>query len=45
MRAHEPIGFAVPFGMPMYDSIRHSARLAAVIRGYGLDPATFRVTP
>ena len=43
--AHEPIGFAVPFGMPMYDAIRHSARLAAVIRGYGLDPASFRVTP
>jgi len=45
MRAREPIGFAVPFGMPMYDPIRHSARLVAVIKGYGLNPAAFRVSP
>jgi serine/threonine-protein kinase len=44
MRAHEPIGFSVPFGMPAYDAIRHSARLVAVIKGYGLDPAIFRVS-
>ncbi len=42
-RAHEPIGFSVPFNMPAYDALRHSARFAAVIKGYGLDPATFNV--
>jgi serine/threonine-protein kinase len=44
-RAREPIGFSVPFGMPTYDAIRHSGRFAAVIKSYGLEPATFRVVP
>ena len=43
--AREPIGFSVPFGMPAYDAIRHSGRLAAVIKAYGLEPASFRVVP
>jgi serine/threonine-protein kinase len=42
LQAREPIAFAVPFGMPAYDAIRRSARFAAVITGYGLDPALFR---
>jgi hypothetical protein len=45
MCAREPVAFAVPFGMPAYDAIRHSARFAAVIKGFGLDPAGFRATP
>ncbi len=44
VRAHEPMAFSVPFGMPAYDALRHSARFAAVIRGYGLDPSTYRVS-
>jgi serine/threonine-protein kinase len=39
--AREPLPFSVPFTMPAYDPIRHSARFAAVIRGYGMDPAGF----
>ncbi len=42
-RAREPMGFSTPFWMPVYDPIRHSARFAAVIRSYGLDPAAFKV--
>ncbi|HTI62682.1 MAG TPA: protein kinase [Gemmatimonadaceae bacterium] len=41
LRAHEPFAFSAPLGMPEYDPIRHSARFAAVIKGYGLDPAEF----
>ncbi|MGH7618578.1 MAG: protein kinase domain-containing protein [Gemmatimonadaceae bacterium] len=41
LRAREPLAFSVPFGMPMYDPIRASARFQAVIKGYGLDPANF----
>lgn len=44
VRAREPFGLSVPFGMPAYDRIRHSARFAAVIKGYGDDPSVFRVT-
>jgi tetratricopeptide (TPR) repeat protein len=43
-RAREPVGFSVPFGMPAYNSIRHSPRFVAVIKAYGLDPANFGVT-
>jgi hypothetical protein len=39
--AREPIGFTVPFGMPAYDAVRGSARFAAVVNGYGLDPAQY----
>ncbi len=45
MRAREPVGFAVPFGMPAYDAVRQSGRFAALIKGYGLEPASFRVVP
>ena len=45
LRAREPFAFSVPFGMPQYDPIRLSARFAAVIKGYGLDPAAFGVIP
>jgi serine/threonine-protein kinase len=41
LRAREPMGFSAPFGMLVYDPIRKSARFAAVIKGYGLDPAIF----
>jgi Tfp pilus assembly protein PilF len=44
LRAREPFAFSAPFGMPMYDPIRHSARFVAVINGYGLDPAFFGAT-
>ena len=44
LRAREPMAFSAPFGMPQYDPIRHSARFAAVIKGYGLDPAVFGAT-
>jgi hypothetical protein len=40
-QAREPIGFTVPFGMPAYDAVRGSARFAAVVNGYGLDPAQY----
>jgi hypothetical protein len=30
--------------MPAYDPIRHSARFAAVIKGYGMDPTAFGAT-
>ncbi len=42
-RAHEPLPFSLQFNMPAYDALRHSARFAAVIKAYGLDPATFGV--
>jgi eukaryotic-like serine/threonine-protein kinase len=44
-RAHEPIGFSTQFSMPQYDALRHSARFAAVIRAFGLDPAAFGAAP
>ena len=44
-RAREPLPFSVPFSMPAYEALRHSARFAAVIRGYGMDPASFGVVP
>ncbi|HEY2165152.1 MAG TPA: hypothetical protein VGH04_14230, partial [Gemmatimonadaceae bacterium] len=44
VRAREPLPFSVPFSMPAYDPIRHSARFAAVIKGYGMDPAAFGAT-
>jgi serine/threonine-protein kinase len=40
-RAHEPIGFMAPFGLPAYDPIRGSARFEAVVRAFGADPAAF----
>ena len=43
MHRREPVAFTVPFSMPAYDQLRHSARFAAVIRGYDLDPVTFGV--
>ena len=42
-RAREPLPFSVPFSMPAYDPLRHSARFAAVIKGYGMGPADFGV--
>ncbi len=42
-RAREPLPFSVPFSMPAYDPLRHSARFAAVIKGYGMEPANFGV--
>jgi serine/threonine-protein kinase len=42
-RAREPLPFSVPFSMPAYDPLRHSARFAAVIKGYGMEPADFGV--
>ena len=45
MRAKEPITFTAPFGMPAYDLVRRSARFAAIVRGYGLDPARFGAGP
>jgi eukaryotic-like serine/threonine-protein kinase len=42
-RAHEPIGFSAMFSMPEYDAVRQSTRFAAVIKAYGLEPATFGV--
>lgn len=42
-RARETMGFSVPFAMPEYDALRRSARFAAVIKAYGLDPAVFNV--
>src|SRR5262249_40537041 len=43
MRAREPVEFIGIFSLPPYDQLRHSARLGAIIRGYGFDPATFGV--
>jgi tetratricopeptide (TPR) repeat protein len=43
-RAHEPV-LSIPFGMPFYNGIRHSARFASVLRTFGLDPAIFGATP
>ena len=42
-RAREPLPFSVPFSMPAYDPLRHSARFAAVIKSYRMDPADFGV--
>ena len=44
-QAREPIMFTAPLGHPYYDGVRHSARFAAVIRLYGLDPAHFGAGP
>ena len=44
-QAHEPLSFSVPFGLPVYDPIRASARFADAVRSNGLDPATFRAGP
>jgi hypothetical protein len=43
VRAREPLPFSVPFSMPAYDPLRRSTRFAAVIKGYGMDPAAFGV--
>jgi serine/threonine-protein kinase len=40
-RDGEALGFTAPFGLPMYDPIRGSARFAAIIRAFGADPTPF----
>ena len=42
---HEPIAFQGAFNHPAYDPVRQSARFAAVVRSYGLDPALFAHPP
>jgi eukaryotic-like serine/threonine-protein kinase len=42
---HEPVSFQGAFNHPAYDPVRQSARFAAVVRSYGLDPALFTRTP
>ena len=41
LAAREPIPINFSFINPMFDAVRGSARFEAVIRGYGLDPASF----
>jgi serine/threonine-protein kinase len=43
-KVREPV-LPIPFGMPFYNGVRHSARFAAVIRDFGLDPSIFGATP
>ncbi len=40
-QAREPVAFQAGFNHPVYDQIRQSARFAAVVRSYGLDPRLF----
>ena len=40
-RDGEALGFTAPFGLPMYDPIRGSARFAAIVRAFGADPTPF----
>jgi hypothetical protein len=44
-RDGEALGFTAPFGLPMYDPIRGSARFAAIIRAFGADPTPFVRAP
>jgi serine/threonine-protein kinase len=44
-RDGEALGFTAPFGLPMYDPIRGSARFAAIVRAFGADPARFVRSP
>jgi tetratricopeptide (TPR) repeat protein len=41
LAAGEPLATNHSFTDPMFDPVRRSARFAAVVRGYGLDPAVF----
>ena len=41
VRARDAIGVMAPFGLPVYDPVRGSARFAAVVRASGADPAPF----
>ena len=40
-RDGEALGFMAPFGLPMYDPVRGSARFSAIVRAFGADPAVF----
>jgi tetratricopeptide (TPR) repeat protein len=40
-RDGEALGFTAPFGLPMYDPIRGSARFATIVRAFGADPTPF----
>jgi eukaryotic-like serine/threonine-protein kinase len=40
-RNRDALGFTAPFGLPMYDAIRGSARFAAIVRAFNADPAAF----
>ena len=41
LATREPVPINISFANPMFDSVRQSPRFDAVIRGYGLDPASF----
>jgi serine/threonine-protein kinase len=40
-RDGEALGFMAPFGLPMYDPLRGSARFSAIVRAFGADPSVF----
>ena len=44
-KAGEPIAFVSPFGHPAYDVVRQSARFAAIMRAFGVDPSRFTAPP